>query len=241
VNPEEELELLEQLMQELLAGIQDALQSGEVLSDEFQGALAQELETTTQRIDQLREIISEQEPEEPLGNGQENEPEEPPGNGGGQIGAPPSPDAQLLWILAGQQEQAFISYLRTYPTQATRDLLNNPHELSRVIDFLSQMMPQGEQPTVDGIQHADLNSSNIWGTAYDEKTGKLKVRFQGGAEYEYDGVPANIYRAFSHGNASATTRGQNQYGRWWPNKNPSLGAAMNQYIKAGRFPYRRLR
>ena len=34
---------------------------------------------------------------------------------------------------------------------------------------------------------------------------------------------------------------QNQYGRWWRGKNPSLGAALNQYIKAGNFNYRRLR
>jgi len=68
----------------------------------------------------------------------------------------------------------------------------------------------------------------------------MKVRFQGGAEYEYDGVPTNIYRAFSQGNAAAKTDGQNQYGKWWQGKNPSMGAAMNQYIKQGGFNYRRL-
>jgi KTSC domain len=220
VNPEEELRLLEQLLDELISGIQSVLESGEELSDEFQGLLAQELEHTTQRISQLQEEVSQKAP--------------PPQQ-------PPSADAQLLWILAGQQEQAFISYLRDFPSPATRSLLANPQELSSTIDYLNRIMPAGQQPFINGIQHADLNSSNIWGTAYDPQTGKMKVRFQGGSEYEYDGVPANIYRAFTKGNAQAKTKGKNQYGEWWVGKNPSLGAAMNQYIKAGNFPYRRIR
>lgn len=222
MNPRQELEALEQLINELLAVLQDTIQSGEILSDEFQGAIAQELEFTTTRIDQLRQQISEIPTE----------------------GIPPTqvpPDAQLLWILAGQQEQPFISYLREFPSQATQALLRNPNELSRVIEHLSQTMPPGQQPVIDGIQHADLQSSNVWGTAYNARTGQLKVRFQGGSEYEYDGVPANIYRALAKGNAFAKTRGKNQYGEWWPNKNPSLGAALNQYIKAAGFPYRKIR
>ena len=155
--------------------------------------------------------------------------------------APPSNDAQLLWILAGQQEQAFISYLRSYPTPATQSLLSNPMALSDTIDQLQRQMPPGEPPVVDGIPHADLNSSNVWGAAYDPQIAKLRVRFQGGSEYEYDGVPQNIFRAFIHGNAQAKTKGKNQYGEWWVGKNPSLGAALNQYIKAGAFPYRKLR
>lgn len=227
MNPEQELELLEQLIDELIAGIQSVLQSGEVLSDEFQGALAQELEHTLQRVDQLKKEVGQQEPID--------------GQNVGSLNAPLSPDSQLLWILAGQQEQAFISYLREFPSPETQALLANPTLLGETIDQLSQMMPQGQQPVINGIQHSDLNSSNIWGTAYDPKTGKMRVRFQGGSEYEYDGVPANIYRAFSKGNASAKTSGQNQYGRWWENKNPSMGAAMNQYIKAGKFPYKKIR
>lgn len=155
------------------------------------------------------------------------------------LGPSPTTDSQLLWILAGQQEEPFINYLTEFPSPETQALLSNPEELRRTIDFLNQMMPPGQPPTINGIQHSDLNSSNIWGSAYNPQTGQMKVRFQGGAEYEYDGVPENIYRAFSKGQASAKTKGSNQYGAWWPNKNPSLGAAMNQYIKAGNFPYRR--
>lgn len=225
MNPQE----LEALLQELLQGIQAVMSSGEVLSDEFQGMLAETLGSIVSRIE---ESGQQQEPFQ--GN-----PEQPQPSPQG-IGAPPSPDAQLLWILAGQQEDAFMQYLQEYSTPETQALLRNPAELERVVQFLHEMMPSGQQPVVNGIQHSDLNSSNIWGTQYDPSTGKMKVRFQGGKEYEYDGVPANIYKAFSQGHATAKTKGQNDYGQWWPGKNPSMGAAMNQYIKAGNFPYRKL-
>ncbi len=54
MNPRQELQALEQLLDQLLKGIQDVLQSGEILSDEFQMMLAQELTATTDRIDQLQ-------------------------------------------------------------------------------------------------------------------------------------------------------------------------------------------
>jgi len=205
----------------------------EPLSPEMKNQLNQVLEHAERRITELRQSEQQQQPFQ----GQVGEQQPSP-----QIqGAPPSPDAQLLWILAGQQEDAFVKYLQTYPTPATQELLNNPTELERVVQFLHNIMPSGTPPMIHGIQHSDLNSSNIWGTAYDPQSGKMKVRFQGGSEYEYDGVPANIYRAFTNGQASATTNGQNKYGRWWVGKNPSLGAAMNQYIKAGKFNYRKIR
>ncbi len=184
---------------------------------------------------QIQEVIESQSQQQPF-QGQPEQPQPSPSANG----APPGADSQLLWILSGEQEDTFIQYLQQYQTLETLALLRNPSELERVVQFLHQMMPMGQQPVVDGIQHADLNSSNIWGTAYDPSSGKMQVRFQGGKEYEYDGVPPNIYKAFSEGRASAKTSGQNQYGKWWVNKNPSLGAAMNQYIKAGGFPYRKL-
>lgn len=49
----DELQQFQQLLNELLSGIQSVIQSGEVLSDEFQGVLAQELDYLTGRIDEL--------------------------------------------------------------------------------------------------------------------------------------------------------------------------------------------
>lgn len=221
---------LEDLMSQLIQGIQQVFSSGESLSDSIQGMLAKTLGNLFNKIEESKASLQQPfqgKTEEPIASPQ-------------AIGSSPSNDAQLLWILAGQQEDAFLKYLQEYKTPETEALLRNPSELERTVQFLHQMMPSGEQSVVDGIKHADLNSSTIWGTQYDPSKGKMKVRFQGGDEYEYEGIPANIYRAFSQGDASAKTKGQNQYGKWWPGKNPSMGAALNQYIKAGNFPYRKL-
>lgn len=238
MNPEQRIALLNELIDQIVDTLYETLASGEILSDEFQGLIAQELTATMDEIEQLKQQVSQSPMPHP--SIQDREPFQ------GEVAptiqeVPPSPDAQLLWILSGQNEEAFIQYLTEYPSPATQSLLRNPGELERTIEYLHAMMPPGQPPVVDGIPHADLNSSTIWGTAYNPKTGKMKVRFQGGSEYEYDGVPQNIYRAFSKGQAAAKTKGHNQYGAWWPQKNPSLGAAMNQYIKAGGFAYKRIK
>ncbi len=49
-----DVEELETLLRELLSGIQSVIQSGEILSDEFQGMLAQTLERLVNRIDELK-------------------------------------------------------------------------------------------------------------------------------------------------------------------------------------------
>lgn len=225
-----ELENLEQLLDELLRGIQDVIQSGEILSDEFQGLIAQELETTSNRIDELRA----EQANEPV------PPEEPPPNI--SAGIPLNAEVQLLWVLSGQNEQAFLQYLTNFPSQNTAQLLRNPDELQRVIQQLQQEMPSGGQlPVADGIQHAPINSSNIYGFRYNPQNGNLKVRFQSGSVYEYDAVPSNIFNAFRQGASAARTDGQNQFGRWWRGKNPSLGAAFWNYIRNAGFDYRRLR
>lgn len=54
---------LETLLDELLRGVQDVLMSGEILSDEFQGVIAQEIESLVNEIDQL--ITQEQPPLNP--------------------------------------------------------------------------------------------------------------------------------------------------------------------------------
>jgi hypothetical protein len=59
VNPEEEIATLQAIIDEILQGIQDILQSGEILSDDFQGLIAQELGETMDRITQLQEELQE--------------------------------------------------------------------------------------------------------------------------------------------------------------------------------------
>jgi len=58
----DELQNLEDLLSQLLRGIQDVIQSGEILTDEFQGVLAQELDYLTTRIDELRGSLDQSPP-----------------------------------------------------------------------------------------------------------------------------------------------------------------------------------
>lgn len=226
----------EQLIEDIKNQIRDLMalltERGEPLSNEMKLQLARAMEHASNRIIQLRREEAARPPEEP--------PELPPQEPG--LGAPPEGEIQLLWILAGQNEEAFLQYLTTYPSPVTQALLSNPAELQRNIEFLQRMMPEGPNPAqADGIPHSDLNSSNIYGFRYNPKDRKLKVRFQSGSVYEYDQVPPNVFNAFRGGSASARTSGQNQYGRWWVGKNPSLGAAFWNYIRNSGYDYRRLR
>lgn len=59
MNPSQELELLNKIIDELIGVIEEVLQSGEVLSDEIQGMLADEIEITVARIAELEQEISQ--------------------------------------------------------------------------------------------------------------------------------------------------------------------------------------
>jgi hypothetical protein len=156
----------------------------------------------------------------------------------------PSPapiGADLLWILAGGQEDAFVNYLRTFPDPSLNSLLKNPPLLRSTIDHLNKTLPQGERGSSEGIPQAPLDSSNIYGFQYDPSSGQLKVRFQSGSIYNYQGVPPGIFRVFQQGAIPAKTTGQNSFGKWWEGKIPSLGAAFYQLIRQGNYPYQRLK
>jgi len=160
-----ELQELEGLLQELLGVIQDVMQSGEVLDDEFQGELAKTLELLTSRIDQLR--------------------------------------------------------------------LEEPVE---------GLQPRAPEPELN----ESMPSSNVESFGYDDKTGRLLVRFLGkhpdphGPIYGYSGVPKQIFDLFRKGAVPARTNGKNKWGSWWKGKVPSLGASMFTLIKEGGYPYQKL-
>lgn len=154
------------------------------------------------------------------------------------------PGVELLWILSGEQPNAFVDYLRTYPGEGFKELASNPARIAQVIEKLQSETP-GQPPQTDalGIQDTQFPSSNVAGMKYDPKSGKLLVKFHGDNGepiYQYDGVPPQIFQLLQHGNAFAKTRGKNKWGEWWPMKNPSIGAALNQWIKKAGFPYQRL-
>lgn len=222
---------LEDILDNILAGIQELLQAGQPISPELQRLAADEINALTQEIDQL---YSE---EQMIGGSPplpEPPPEEPPIN----IDVPPG--AQLLFILAGGNIDAFVHYLSQIPDPELNNLLRQPDRLDSIVNRLHSQFPKGEPAVANGIPHADLNSSNIWGARM-LKNGKVQVRFQGGSVYEYDGVSPQIYKAFMMGAIPAKTSGHNQYGAWWKGKNPSLGASFYELIRQGGYPYKKLR
>jgi hypothetical protein len=109
-----------------------------------------------------------------------------------------------------------------------------------------QQQPEGISSLTPHNINEAMPSSNIEGFAYDDKTGKLLVRFLGkhpnrnGPIYGYEGVPANIFEIFRKGAIPAKTDGKNKWGQWWKGKYPSIGAAMYHVIKAGGYRYQRL-
>lgn len=221
MNPQGQLSYLESIVDELIDRLHETVSRGEVIDDELQGAIARELEIAYNRMETLRGQIT-------------------------PTPAPPTPAQQLMWILAGQREDIFINYLNTYPDPELQRLLKNPTELERVIVQLHEMMPSGRPPvSQEGIPHAEINSSNIYGFQYDPGSKSLRIKFQGdgpqgGPVYEYDNVPINVYKAFETGSVPAKTNGQNNFGRWWQGKMPSLGAAFYDLIRNGGYAYRRV-
>lgn len=196
------------------------------LSPDEKEQLRRVLEHADRRITELRQQGEQPPPEEP--------PRFPPPE-------PPIPyGADLLWQLARGDQGAFVQYLHSVPDPALNNLVTDPDRLGALIERLNRLFPPTEPIEIQGIDQAPLQSSNIWGFNYDPRSGHLKVRFQGGSVYEYEGVPPFIYNIFSKGAIPARTEGQNQYGRWWVGKNPSLGAAFWNLIRSGPYPYERV-
>jgi len=207
-------------MDDLIDLLQSLMKQAESLADELS---EEEMKQIFQIFQDASEIISENQAQDQ------------------SVEAPISDNVQLLWQLSGGQPNAFASYLREFPDPSLQSLLSNPSLLASTIERLQQNHPVDISGSIDGIPHAPLNSSNIYGFKFNPSSKKLRVRFHGGSEYEYSDIPNVIFNLFSHGNATATTNGKNKFGSWFKGKNPSLGAALNQYIKKGGFSYKRLR
>lgn len=209
---DEVLELLSRFMLQIDRSLPE-------LDDEEAGQIAQFLQEAFSLIQEIQATPRQVEPQIPQG-------------------------VDLLWILSGSEPNAFVNYLRTYPGPGFKELASNPTLLTSVIERLQRENPQ-QQITQDaqGIESTLYPSSNVSGMKYDPKNQKLYVKFHGENQepiYQYDGVPPQIFYLLQHGNAFARTKGRNRWGEWWPMKNPSIGAAVNQYLKKGGFAYSRI-
>lgn len=83
-----------------------------------------------------------------------------------------------------------------------------------------------------------LKSSNVRGARLNPDTGKMRVVFaarknrKGGTVYEYDNVDLDTFKKMTNGEARPITEGSNEYGIWFNEKDPSVGAAFSKHIRS---------
>lgn len=94
-----------------------------------------------------------------------------------------------------------------------------------------------------------LKSSNVRGAFYDADKKKMRVVFgakpgskEPAAVYSYDNVDQKAFNDMVGGKAKPLTEGENKFGLWFNEKNPSVGAAFSKFIKknADKYPYEKV-
>jgi len=90
------------------------------------------------------------------------------------------------------------------------------------------------------LREDQAESSNIWKTRFDRSNNIMYVLFNSGDHYKYFDVPWTVYLKVITGQASAKTKGKNEYGQWYIDKSPSIGAAFDKYIKKGGYRYEKI-
>lgn len=220
---DERIEDLTQWIESLLDQVQVLLNQGENIPEDVAAMILKEVESAYGEIQKLQsQVEGFTVPQAP-------------------IETPLPASAQLLWHLSGRNPEVFAQYLGNFPDPQLNALRQNPDQLQNIIERLQQQFPlQEELPVQDGVEKSPINSSNVWGFAYSPKDQKLRVKFNSGSVYQYDGIRPAIFSLFQQGAVPAKTNGQNQWGRWWKGKKPSIGASMYELIRLGNYPYQRL-
>jgi len=218
----------DELLDELLDSLQSYLESGGDLDEELAERLNRQIEGLVGEIESAGEL------------GIAPPPTEPPITGGA-LQRPQG--VELLWILSNGDINAFVDYLRTYPGKGLLELSESPDRLLQVIEYLQKNNPISELPSEDEIPNVKYRSSNVIGMKYD-MNGNVLVKFFGNGKsnpiYRYSNVPNQVIALLEEGNAFARTQGSNSRGSWWKMKNPSIGAAVNQYLKEAGYPYQKV-
>lgn len=80
------------------------------------------------------------------------------------------------------------------------------------------------------IYEGDVNSSNVQSYRYNDVSGELILTFNDGSQYRYFQIDFTDYESIVLGDAECITEGENEYGRWFEGKTPSVGAAVWQYL-----------
>ncbi len=162
-----------------------------------------------------------------------------------QRGQPLSDDIKLMLTRVMQHAAQRIQQLRQEEQEQT-DIERIESEQANIAE---QVAPESEEPpppNTPELPAAPHPSSNINGFRYDDKTGKLLVKFQGdypaqnGPIYAYEGVPKHIFDVFRRGAVAPKTSGSNAWHTWKQGVTPSHGAAMSALIKNGGYQYQRV-
>ena len=92
------------------------------------------------------------------------------------------------------------------------------------------------------MQGGPVNSSVAVAVWYWARSMLMVIDFHGGAQYEYYQVQFDLFNYIYNGLGTATTDGENQYGKWWKGKsNPSVGASIYRRLQSGMVRYRRVK
>lgn len=117
-------------------------------------------------------------------------------------------------------------------------------EMSSIIDDLTNDevldLLNMEFKTIYGntrTRNNTIKSSNLWKFKYDDEMGELVLRFNNGETYTYYSVPPDVFNAIREGDGVCDTEGENQWGRWFVGKTPSVGAAIHEILIGGGFAY----
>ena len=90
------------------------------------------------------------------------------------------------------------------------------------------------------IIEGGVASSNVSGYRYNTNNNELVIEFNDGSKYKYSQVDFTRFENVVLGDASCITEGENEYGRWWVGKSPSVGAALYEYLVKDNIPYQKL-
>lgn len=80
-------------------------------------------------------------------------------------------------------------------------------------------------------------SSNVARLAYDRTDEVLYLEYHDGSVYQYL-INFETFENVLYGRAICKTEGQNENGRWFVGKSPSVGAAVHRYLIDAKVDYR---
>lgn len=80
------------------------------------------------------------------------------------------------------------------------------------------------------ILQGGVASSNVASYRWNSNNNTLVLTFHDGSRYKYYTIDREEFESIILGDATCITEGENEYGRWYEGKSPSVGAAVWKYL-----------